>query len=368
MLPSTDFVLSDHCLLKWSIPWHEQQEFKLHLKRGSDEEMEFLCNILATQWYTEKDPELSASKLCDLVSTQWHQHATAVSNRNKTLWWNDEVADAYNNLLEARLAGNQHDTKHASNSFKQKTRDAKRKFYDEALKNMASSSKPWEAVQWTCARRPPPLASIKNCQNSPVQSLEELWDTLHTQYCETSRMDIDDSIVQDLPSKQEHPLFAISKTEIQDALSLCSNVSAPGPDRLTWYHLKHLANDASFLHSIAALYNDILDMGTWPSAFKESFSVIVPKPNKPHHDTAKMYRPIALLNMLSKLFTKVLAKRINQECALSGLLYKGQCGGVEEHSTVDAGLSLLAFIQDAQQKGLTPSFLTSSNDLGFPPN
>ncbi|KAF8628193.1 hypothetical protein AX17_006018 [Amanita inopinata Kibby_2008] len=125
MLPSTDFVLSDHRLLKWSIPWHERREFKLHLKRGSDEEMEFLHNILATQWYMEKDPELSASKLCNL-----------------TLWWNDEVTDAYNNLLEARLVGNQHDTKHASNSFKQKTWDAKRKFYDEALKNMASSNKP----------------------------------------------------------------------------------------------------------------------------------------------------------------------------------------------------------------------------------
>ncbi|KAF8628979.1 hypothetical protein AX17_005878, partial [Amanita inopinata Kibby_2008] len=169
---------------------------------------------------------------------------------------------------------------------------------------MASSNKPWEAVQWTCARRPPPLTSIKNCQNSPVQLLEELWDTLHAQYCETSGTDIDDSIVQDLPSKQECLLFAISKTEIQDALSLCSNVSAPGPDRLTWYHLKHLVNDEPFLHNLAALYNNILDMGVWPSAFKESFSIIIPKPNKPHHDTAKMYRPIALLNTLSKLFTK----------------------------------------------------------------
>ncbi|KAF8627901.1 hypothetical protein AX17_006103 [Amanita inopinata Kibby_2008] len=153
---------------------------------------------------------------------------------------------------------------------------------------MANSNKPWEAVQWTHARRPPPLASIKNSQNSPVQSLEELWDTLHTQYCEMSGMDIDDSIVQDLPSKQEHPLFTISKTEIQDALSLCSNVSAPGLDHLTWYHLKHLTNDESFLHTLAALYNDILNMGIWPSAFKESFSIIIPKLNKPHHDTAKM--------------------------------------------------------------------------------
>ncbi|KAF8638448.1 hypothetical protein AX17_002205, partial [Amanita inopinata Kibby_2008] len=366
LLPSTDYILSDHRLLKWSIPWQEQRAFKLRLKRDSEEEATFLRNILESQWYTEKDPESSASNLRDLIHKLWHQHATAVSNRNKTFWWNDEVADAYNTVLETRLSGNQHDTRQASNSFRRKMRDAKRKFYDEALNNMANSHKPWEAVQWTRARRTPPLASIKNRQNSPIQSLEELWDTLHAQYSDATNMCIDDSIVQDLPSKQERPLFAISNTEIQDALSLCSNVSAPGPDRLTWYHLKHLIEDNAFLSRLAALYNDILDLGVWPSAFKESFSVVIPKPNKPHHDTAKMYRPIALLNTLSKLFTKVLAKRLNQECTLSDLLYKGQCGGVEEHSTTDAGLSLLAFIQDAQRKGLCPSFLTFDIAQFFP--
>ncbi|KAF8631380.1 hypothetical protein AX17_005128 [Amanita inopinata Kibby_2008] len=231
-LPSSDFVLSDHCLLKCSIPWHDKQEFKLCLKKGSDKELEFLCNILAAQWYREKDPETSASQLCNIITTQWHQHAMAVSNCNKTLWWNDDNADAYNSLLESRLSGNHNDTKVASNNFKR-------------------------------------------------MSLEELWDTLHSQYCKTTGGDTDDSIIQDIPSKQEHVLFAISKMEICDALALCSNVSTPGPDHLTWYHLKHLINDEEFLQNITCLYNDILDEGIWPSVFKESFSIIIPKPNKP---------------------------------------------------------------------------------------
>ncbi|KAF8630178.1 hypothetical protein AX17_005472 [Amanita inopinata Kibby_2008] len=49
-----------------------------------------------------------------------------------------------------------------------------------------------------------------------------------------------------------------------------------------------------------------------------------------------------------------------------GLLYKGQCGGVEEHSTLDAGISLLVFVQDAQRKGLSPSFLTPDIAQFFP--
>ncbi|KAF8627105.1 hypothetical protein AX17_006379 [Amanita inopinata Kibby_2008] len=223
--------------------------------------------------------------------------------------------------------------------FKQKVKEAKWKFYDEALQNMANSNKPWEAIQWTRARRPPLLACIKNCQNSPIQSLNELWETLHLQYCKTMVSDIDDSIVHDILSRHKHMSYTISKTEIKDALALCSNISTLGPDRLTWYHLKHLINDDLFLEHITNLYNDILNTGIWLSTFKESYSVIIPKPNKPHHDTAKMYWPIALLNTLSKLFTKVLTKRINQECVEFELLYKGQCGGVEEHSMLDVSQS-----------------------------
>ncbi|KAF8637255.1 hypothetical protein AX17_002949 [Amanita inopinata Kibby_2008] len=152
LLPTSDFVLSNHHLLKWSIPWQEKWDFKLRIKKDSEEEASFLSNVLNTRWYKENDPESSASKLRDIITTQWHHHATAVSNCNKMLWWNDSTANAYNNLLESRLSGNQNDVQHASNLFKREVKDAKQKFYNDALQNMANSNKPWEAVQWTRAR------------------------------------------------------------------------------------------------------------------------------------------------------------------------------------------------------------------------
>ncbi|KAF8625599.1 hypothetical protein AX17_006815 [Amanita inopinata Kibby_2008] len=115
----------------------------------------------------------------------------------------------------------------------------------------------------------------------------------------------------------------------------------PGPDHLTWYHLKHLADDNSFLQLLTNLYNDILDSGIWPSTFKESYSVIIPKPNKVNYNTAKMYCPIALLNTLGKLFTKILAKRINQDCAVFGLLHPSQCGGMPNAKALLHHFSLL---------------------------
>jgi hypothetical protein len=48
----------------------------------------------------------------------------------------------------------------------------------------------------------------------------------------------------------------------------------------------------------------------WPTHFKESLSVIIPKPGKPSYSTPKAFRPIVLLNTLGKLVEKMLACRL----------------------------------------------------------
>ena len=49
--------------------------------------------------------------------------------------------------------------------------------------------------------------------------------------------------------------------------------------------------------------------GHWPRHFKESTSVIIPKPNKPSYSTPKAFRPIILLNTLGKLIEKMISNR-----------------------------------------------------------
>ena len=45
----------------------------------------------------------------------------------------------------------------------------------------------------------------------------------------------------------------------------------------------------------------------WPNYFKNSTFVIIPKPNKPLYNSSKSFRPIVLLNMISKLIKKVIS-------------------------------------------------------------
>jgi len=53
-----------------------------------------------------------------------------------------------------------------------------------------------------------------------------------------------------------------------------------------------------------------IDIDHWPSHFKISLSIIIPKPNKTSYNLLKDFEPILLLNMLVKL-KKSFAKDFN---------------------------------------------------------
>ncbi|KAF8668021.1 hypothetical protein AX14_006264 [Amanita brunnescens Koide BX004] len=105
------------------------------------------------------------------------------------------------------------------------------------------------------------------------------------------------------------------------------------------------------LDAITHLFNNICNTSVWPSWFKDSISVIIPKPKKTDYTIPKSYRPIVLLNTMGKLLTKVLANRMQYEVAAFSLLHEGQCGGVQKHTTIDAGLVLLDFINTHRERG-----------------
>ena len=112
------------------------------------------------------------------------------------------------------------------------------------------------------------------------------------------------------------------------ALKACSNISVPGPDHITWHYLKYiLANDICAA-GILSLANSCITLRHWPQHFKESVSVIIPKPDKLAYDTPKAFHPIVLLNTLGKLIKKMIARRLQFDAVKYGVLYPNQLGGV----------------------------------------
>jgi hypothetical protein len=98
-----------------------------------------------------------------------------------------------------------------------------------------------------------------------------------------------------------------SAAELEDALEACSSISSPGPDHVTWAHLKVVLATPGCTGRILALADACMAVGHWPSHFKESVSVIIPKPGKPSYSTPKLFRPIVLLNTVGKLIEKMIS-------------------------------------------------------------
>ncbi|KAF8633041.1 hypothetical protein AX14_010780 [Amanita brunnescens Koide BX004] len=149
-------------------------------------------------------------------------------------------------------------------------------------------------------------------------------------------------------------------------LHLTSNSSAPGPDNVTWHHIKAVFDMEGVGEAICLMFNNVCDTGIWPRWFKESVSVIIPKPKKSDYTVPKSYRPIALLNTLGKLLTKVIANRLQFDAAANRLLHDGQCGGIQKHATIDAGLALLDFINTNRERGWHVSACTVDITQFFP--
>ena len=100
-----------------------------------------------------------------------------------------------------------------------------------------------------------------------------------------------------------------SKEEFRITLANCNKLSAPGPEKLSWSHLKAIFKDDKCLNVIISIANACIEVRYWLSHFKRSTTIIIPKPNKKSYNSLKAFKPIVLLNTVSKLIEKVIRER-----------------------------------------------------------
>ncbi|RXW13928.1 hypothetical protein EST38_g11928 [Candolleomyces aberdarensis] len=174
------------------------------------------------------------------------------------------------------------------------------------------------------------------------------------------------SVLDDLHTEPERAWPEFSLLELRQALDAWSSRSAPGPDHITWRHLKQILALPECADIIIALANGCIESGHWPKHFKESTSVIIPKPNKPSYSTPKSFRPIVLLNTLGKLIEKMISNRFQHDMIKYDLVDANQMGGVRQRSTEDAGLFLTHLVRSGWAKGLQTSVVAFDVAQFFP--
>ncbi|KAE9414934.1 hypothetical protein Angca_007856, partial [Angiostrongylus cantonensis] len=118
-------------------------------------------------------------------------------------------------------------------------------------------------------------------------------------------------------------------SEIRHAISTVKNRTEPGPDRITSEHLKNLPS--ILVNTPARLFTRYLSECKFSTQWKTSKTVLLFK--KGDLQDIGNYRPICLLSVVYKLFTRVVLNRIDR--ALDEAQSCEQAGFRKGSSTMD---------------------------------
>ena len=346
---------SDHAILTCLFGSQLARPGKPYITKDSEEEDEFcffLGSALASlpSLMTTMGVEDACCQLSTLIADKWDSLAKTLimSRPHGTSWWNDQC-QAYKDAYDVSR------TKENLKAYNAVTRKARSAFFEEKIAIMTAIKKPWEGVRWTRPRPPPPYSTIEVNGQVP-KDVDKLFNIMHNQFSQAAARSLSEedikTLLEPLPGLPERSFPEFSCQEVRDAIALTGNGSVPGPDCITWELLKMAFQVNGAPEGICHLFNQIRSSGIWPSWFKQSTCIIIPKPNKPRYNVPKAFCPISLLNTIGKLLTKVIAARLQFNCLKYNILHPGQCGGVIKHATVDAGVTLASFVAESRELGL----------------
>ena len=134
-----------------------------------------------------------------------------------------------------------------------------------------------------------------------------------------------------------------SMAEFNKALSL-TNETSPGPDGITYSMIKN--SHSSLRLSILQIFNSIYIEENFPSLWKLSVVIPIPKPEKDHSNPLN-YRPISLTCCMCKLFEKMVNLRLMWFLEKENLINNNQSGFRRNRSTSDCIVQLECDLRNA---------------------
>jgi len=149
------------------------------------------------------------------------------------------------------------------------------------------------------------------------------------------------------PGLPPTPLRPFKKTEVRKAFKKLRPTKSPGYDLITGKVLQELPETGT--RAITQLFNGILRTGHYPNQWKVSQVIPILKPGKPPEE-AQSYRPISLLPVLSKVFERLLLKRIHPILQENHTIPDHQFGFRKKHATTEQVHRIVNIIHDAQEK------------------
>jgi hypothetical protein len=207
---------------------------RITIPKESDEEDAFLGDLYRLMRSVPMLPIVSqigveerANAFTSAFSTAWETNVVEVVIKSHSKgWWSKECSEAIKCYQES------HNPWHYK-QFQLVVKDAKRIFFDKQINKVASLSKqPWDLMSWVKQRNLPPMESI-SFRDEPCNTLDSLWNALHSTYNVASGRKCEMESLNEWPAFPEREWLDFTPNEVQVALAACAKNSAPGPDHIT---------------------------------------------------------------------------------------------------------------------------------------
>jgi hypothetical protein len=293
-------------------------------------------------------------QLIDAIYLAYNTACTAMMKRKGAApgfaspWWNDKCRDATNNL---RNATSEEDRHQCSKTLKQVTRYAKRDWANKFI----NETNIWEVAAWRHGRRSSHIPALIDHTGTLIYDHHGMSDLLSERFFTEAREDIPTTFPDDPPAAPTREFPDFTKEELFDLLKHTANKSAPGSSGIGWELLKRGWPHMDKL--LTNIFTACIHLQHHPACWKEAVVVVIPKPGKTDYSKAKAHRPISLLETMSKLMEKAVAKRFQYDIVKYELIPTNQFGGRTHSSCLDAGLTLIHDIQTAHAHGLKTGIL-----------
>ena len=271
-------------------------------------------------------------------------------NRQRKPWISHNLIDMINTKHQLNKMKQQGMvTNMQYNQFKNQTttalRNAKRQYYHDMFNNASGNiKKTWKCINSLIKSRKP-RNSIFLKQNDAIIDDSKAVAEIFSNFFSNIASDLDKKI----PSTDKSPLeylnnsvnssFFAYPTNINEVINIIKSFpnKTVGLASIPVFIYKIISNVISPL--IAQLFNESLVNGIFPDCLK--VAKIIPIHKSGDKKEVKNYRPISMLPFLSKIFERLMHKRLNSYLKKAKVLCNNQFGFRENSNTSDAVLEAL---------------------------
>ena len=235
---------SDHAIIYLAFGKQSPHWGRPYIARESEEEAAFLADIANSLISNAQlPPENTCANIAAAIACSWTAHSKLPrTDANPTSWWNDDCQAAKDHYTLRRTRDN-------LRVYNTATKRARQEYFLHKIEQMTANNAPWEGVRWTRPRPLPKFSTITN-DGAPIPDISTLFDVMHGHFSNAHTRNVSETFLDSIPQLETRSWPPISNKEILDMATKTSNASAPGPDNVSWHHLKQIIDVDGVLDSI----------------------------------------------------------------------------------------------------------------------